>query len=50
MADLYLPANHSPEDLDMAAQVVLALDRQSLVVCWSLARADYFDRTPPDDA
>ena len=51
MADVYLPENHSPEDLDLASRLALAMGRESLVVCWSLAGAGaYFDRALPDDA
>jgi hypothetical protein len=44
MADVYLPENHTPDDLALAAQIALALGRESLVVCWSLG-GSYFERT-----
>jgi hypothetical protein len=49
VADVYLPETHSPADLELAAMLALALGRESLVVCWSLA-GDYFDRAASDTA
>ena len=47
MADVYLPEDHSSEDLALAARLALVLARESLVVCWSLD-GHYFERTAPD--
>ena len=49
MADVYLPENHSSEDLALAASLAVALDREALIVCWSLA-GEYFDRAASDTA
>jgi hypothetical protein len=49
MADVYLPETHTPTDLALASALALALGRETLVVCWSLA-GDYFDRTASDTA
>lgn len=49
MADVYLPENHSDEDLALASKLALALERESLVVCWSLA-GGYFLRAASDTA
>ena len=52
MSDVYLPADHSDEDLDMAATVARGMREGALFVTWSLD-GRYFEAEPagpPADA